>query len=340
MLPVRPHAVESYRWLRPTDQRDIAPLWNLPPRPGVAAPALAATLRKELGSVSHVQRHSAAWIDAPFADETQVAVLADLMDEYCVFGTLQPVTGPDRSPLQQTTSLEAAARGGSPIGLRVRVPGEWEASAAEGVRSLVARADPGVRVDLLLDMGGVLADRPDAGKEALRALDALVPLAPWRSASVLSGGFPSVRGEMLDQGLFEAPRWDWAMWHEIVHSQRSYVRLLSYGDYGTQPVDAIAQVPQPDRKGGPDWGFLRYTTEQVFVLAKVMHSDDDKTAFNRAAARRIVGLSDFRGPTTSAGENWLRDCAQGDVNTGAFQKWLSVGNVQHLTYVAHTMRSR
>ncbi|MEU1228370.1 beta family protein [Streptomyces sp. NPDC005828] len=340
VLPVRPHAMDAYGSLTPTRQRDITPLWNLPPRPGAAAPALATAVRKDLGAVSRVQRHSTAWIDAPFADETQVAVLADVLDEYCTFGTLQPVTGPERSRLQQTMSLESAARGGRGIGIRVRVTREWDAEAAEAVRALLTRAEPGVRVDLLLDMGGVLADRPDAGKEALRALDALIPLAFWRSASVLSGGFPRVRAEMLDQGLREEPRWDWALWHEIVRSRREYVPLLTYGDYGIQHADAIAQVPDPDRKGGPDWGFLRYTTEQHFVMSKVLHSGAEKTAFNRAATREIVELTDFRGPTAGAGESWLRGCAQGEGNTGAFQKWLSVGNVQHLAYVAHTLRQR
>ncbi|MDV5148978.1 hypothetical protein R1T08_33730 [Streptomyces sp. SBC-4] len=340
VLPVRPHAVEAYQWLRPTDQRDITPLWNLPPRPGVAAPALAAMVRKDLGSVSRAQRHRAAWIDAPFADETQMAVLADILSEYSELGPLQPVTGPDRSSFQQTASLEAAVRSGRGVGVRVRVTGEWDAEAAEAVRSLLAYAEPTVSADLLLDMGGVLADRPDAGKEALRALDALVPLTPWRSVSVLSGGFPRVTAEMLDQGTHEEPRWDWAVWHEIAHSRRAYVPLLSYGDYGTQPADAIARAPRPDQKGGPDWGFLRYTTEQAFVMAKVLHSGSEKIALNRAAARELVQLADFRGPLASAGESWLRDCAYGDGSTGGFGKWLSVGNAQHLAFVAHSLRRR
>ncbi|MEV7279209.1 hypothetical protein [Streptomyces sp. NPDC093111] len=342
VLQARPHAVEAYGWLQPTDQRHIAPLWNLSPRPGVAVPALAAALGKELRSVSRVQRHGAAWIDAPFADEVQAAVLADLLDEYCVYGRLRPVTGPDRSLLQQSAAFAAAARGGRGIGIRVRVTGEWDAGAAEVVRSLVRRAAPEVDADLLLDMGGVLADRPDAGKEALRALDALFPLTPWRDVCVLSGGFPRVTAEMLERGLCEEPRGDWEMWRGIAQSRRAYVPVLRYGDYGTQHADAIAEVPRPpDQKGGPDWGFLRYTTEREFVLSKVLHKGrerSEKIAFNRAAAREIVDQPDFRGPMAGAGETWLRDCAGGGGSTGAFAKWLTVGNAQHVSYVARTLR--
>ncbi|MFF5929012.1 beta family protein [Streptomyces hydrogenans] len=343
VLQARPHAVAAYGWLPPSDQRHIAPLWNLPPRPGAVRPALTAELRKDLGAVSEAQRHGAAWIDAPFEDEVQEAALAELLEEYCVYGRLQPVTGPDRSPLQQSAAFAAAARGRRGIGIRVRVTGEWDAQAAEGVRVLLARAEPEDQVGLLLDMGAVLADRPDAGKEALRALDALFPLAPWRDVCVLSGGFPRVTAEMLEHGLHQETRRDWALWHEIAQSRRAYVPLLSYGDYGTQHADAIAAVPRPPDKqgGGPDWGFLRYTTEREFVISKVLHKGrewNEKIAFNRAAARELVELPDFRGPTAGAGETWLRDLAMGVGTTGAFAKWLTVGNAQHLAYITHTLR--
>ncbi|MER8231481.1 hypothetical protein [Streptomyces sp. NPDC094049] len=340
VLPVRRHAVTAYRWLSAVDRRNTAPLWNLPPWPGADAPALAVELRKGLGSVSRVQCHRSAWIDAPFADETQVAALADILGEYSALSPLRPVTGPERSPLQQTASLAVAAHSGRGVGVRVRVTREWDAGAAEAVRSLLARAEPTVRADLLLDMDAVLGDRPDAGKEALRALDALVPLTPWRSVSVLSGGFPQVTAETLDRGTREEPRWDWAMWHEVVHSRRAYAPSLSYGDYGTQPADTIARVARPAQKGGPDWGFLRYTADRAFVMAKVLHRGDEKIPLNRAAARELVESADFRGPRASAGESWLRDCACGNGSTGGFETWLSVGNAQHFAFVAHTLRSR
>ncbi|XIE80599.1 hypothetical protein AB6O49_27115 [Streptomyces sp. SBR177] len=204
----------------------------------------------------------------------------------------------------------------------------------------MARTDDGVRVDLLLDMGAVLASRPDAGKEALRALDALFPLAPWREVCLLSAGFPHVTADMLEQGLHEEPRWDWALWHDIAQSRRPYVPVLRYGDYGTQSADAIAQPPSK-QKGGPDWGFLRYTTEREYVMSKVLHSGREKTdklAYNRTAARRIVELPSFRGTGAGAAEIWLRDLAAGGDSTGAFGDWLTVGNAQHMAYVAHTLR--
>ncbi|WP_327133913.1 beta family protein [Streptomyces sp. NBC_01343] len=48
----------------------------------------------------------------------------------------------------------------------------------------------------------------EAAKEALRALGALMPLTPWRTAVVLSGAFPAVTADMLEHGLRAEPRMD------------------------------------------------------------------------------------------------------------------------------------
>lgn len=197
-----------------------------------------------------------------------------------------------------------------------------------------------MEADLLLDLGAVRTDRPGAGKEALRALDALVPLAQWRTSALLGGGFPQVAEVELEHGPLHEPRMDWACWCEVTASARAYVPGLSYGDYGTQPTAAIARGPSSGN-GGPPWGVLRYTTEGEFVLVKVLSRGADNVAVNRAAARELVELPDFRGAVASAGETWLRDCARGrgPQGTGNAEAWLRVGNVQHFAYVVRTLRT-
>ncbi|MER5183245.1 beta family protein [Streptomyces sp. NPDC002896] len=340
VLPARPHAAEAYRRLRPDVRAALMPLWNLPPLPAVAPAGLHRAVRKFVDPVSGAHRHHGGWIDAPFAEDAQISSLADALFVYSELGRLRPVTGPERTEAQQTAALETA-RSCDGVGVRVRVTTEWDGDTAEAVRSLLARADPAVPVDLLLDMSSVLGDRPDAGKEALRALDALVPLTPWRTVSVLAGGFPRVTGDMLEHGLREEPRTDWHMWHEVRASGRAYLPLLGYGDYGVQPAGALTQAPTPDSKGGPPWGVLRYTTERSFVLCKVLARGADRIAVNRRAARQILDLPEFRGATAGAGECWLRACADGPAtsgeDTGGPTEWLWAGNVQHMTYVVRCL---
>ncbi|MFE3945711.1 hypothetical protein ACFXPV_28225 [Streptomyces sp. NPDC059118] len=78
-----------------------------------------------------------------------------------------------------------------------------------------------------------------------------------------------------------------------------------------------------------------------FVLAKVLARGEDRITVNRAAARQLVEMSDFRGAAAGAGEVWLRDCAhgQGPSGTGTAAVWLRVGNVQHMSYVVRSLRA-
>uniref|UniRef100_A0AAU3H3I7 Beta family protein n=1 Tax=Streptomyces sp. NBC_01401 TaxID=2903854 RepID=A0AAU3H3I7_9ACTN len=163
----------------------------------------------------------------------------------------------------------------------------------------------------------------------------MVPLASWRTTAVLGGGFPQVADGSMEIGdLHEEPRSDWQMWHEIRSSGRGYGPSLVFGDYGIQPASALAQLPAG---GGPPWGVLRYTVENSFVLCKVLTGGPDRTAVVRTAARRIRHLADFRGAAASAGEAWLRDCADGSMadseGTGSHTQWLRAGSIQHFTYV-------
>ncbi|GAA4322253.1 hypothetical protein GCM10023086_47370 [Streptomyces venetus] len=340
VLPTRPHAVGACRRLWPDVRAAIRPLWNLPPLPGAAPETLTTLVGKYVDPVSAASRHG-GWIDAPFGEDAQTAALAEALSVYCEWGRLLPVTGPERTEAQQAAAVETARRCLRGLGVRVRVTGEWDGHLGEHVRDLLARTGPEVPVDLLLDMGAVLDGRPDAGKEALRALDALMPLAVWRSAALLGGGFPRVTADMLEDGSGEWSRAEWRMWHEVRATGSAYAPLLGYGDYGVQPSSALAQAPAPGRKGGPPWGVLRYTTDSSYLLFKVRTRGSDRIAVNRSAARRIIELPEFRGAGAGQGEEWLSDCANGPLSTsegvGGPAEWLRAGNLQHMTYVVRSL---
>ncbi|WP_327178499.1 beta family protein [Streptomyces sp. NBC_01335] len=348
VLPVRSHAARAYRDLRPAVRDGVTPLWSLPPHPEARGASLAAAVRREVAEVSRVQSGGPAWLDAPFAEEAQIPVLAEVFAAYVEFGAFRPVTGPLRPAAQQDAAFATAAEYGRPLGVRVPVPGEWDHELTEAVARLPARAGRAVELDLLIDLGGVLAGRPGAHKEALRALDALLPLADWRSVVTIGGGFPQVTAEMLDRGVREEPRRDWQLWREIRRNPAGRLAALGFGDYGVQPATALARPYRPDQRGGPDWGYLRYTTDRTFALVKVLHSGPDRARANREAARALLRLPDFRGALASSGECWLRDCARplthpavrtgsDGPGTGNAATWLRVGTVQHMTHVVRSL---
>lgn len=340
VLPTRPHAADAYRRLRPAIQNAVAPIWNLPPRPGLPRDALAAAVSRDLALVTKSQRYRPAWLDAPFADESEIPILTELLPLASSLGPLRPVTGPGRSEAQQVGALTSARMSGDGLGIRVQVPGEWEGDLTDAVRDLLRRVDPAVPVDLLLDLAAVCAGRRDAGKEALHALDFLVPLVPWRKVAVLGGGFPHVTRDLLEEGLGEEPRADWQVWNEISESGRAYLSMLTYGDYGIQPAAALARTPRSGN-GGPPWGVIRYTTDRFFILGKMLTRGAERTAHNRAVTRQVLEHPRFRGPSAGSAEAWLRDCAYGlgSNGTGNSSTWLWVGNAQHMTYVVNSLRA-
>ncbi|MFJ4061487.1 beta family protein [Streptomyces albogriseolus] len=339
VLPTKQHAAEVFPRLRPDVRSAVRPLWNLPPLHKVAQETLGTVVDTCVGRASAVSRHG-GWIDAPFGTEALTPAFAEALAARCRFGQLKPVTGPERTAEQQAMAVGTARHCSCGLGVRVQVTGEWDARLWEGVRGLLAQTGPEMPLDLLLDMGAVLDDRTDAGKEALRALDTLMPMTAWRSAVLIGGGLPPVSNDLLEDGPVEVPRGEWRMWHEVRATDRTYASRIGYGDYGVQHPAALAQ-PLAPRKGGPSWGTLRYTTDRSYYIVRTLTKGPDRIDVTRAAARRITELPEFRGARAGHGEAWLSDCAHGPRTTGrgagGFREWLRAGYVQHMTYVVRCL---
>ncbi|MDX3131389.1 hypothetical protein PV367_16760 [Streptomyces europaeiscabiei] len=77
------------------------------------------------------------------------------------------------------------------------------------------------------------------------------------------------------------------------------------------------------------------------MLCKLLNAGPERTASIRAAARRVRDLSDFRGAAASAGETWLRDCADGPPadgdGSGNHTQWLWAGIAQHMTFAVRSL---
>ncbi|MEU5138960.1 hypothetical protein [Streptomyces sp. NPDC021139] len=339
VLPARPHAAAAYRGLARALQHRVVPLWTLAPHPGMLPGPLAGRIAKEAADAARAQSRTPGWLDAPFVDEAEAAVLADtLSPQWWEDRFLRPVTGPGRPVVQQSLALEVARRLGLPLALRVRLLGGWNDSTVaqtDAVAALLGRLPAGHPADLVLDLGAVPPDRPDAGKEALRTLDVLLPLASWDTVTVVAGGFPDPPDDFREGVRYEAPRSDWDTWHEILHSDRPYLARLRYGDYGIHPATYVT-LPSASGSGGPAWGVLRYTTARAYHLVKVPYGKENDDA-NREAARSLTGLTDFRGAAASAGEAWLRDRARGVETPGNHSTWNRAGNIQHMAFVVRSL---
>lgn len=331
VLPARMHAARAYGALEPRTRARVAPLWTLHPHPGMVTGQLAARVGQETGYATSVQGHTSAWLDAPYAGPDEATALAGILEpEWWDHRNLRPVTGPGRPRAQQTLALAAARRLDSGVGVRVPVPGEWHDRTLTDVEALLDRLPADTPADLFLDLEVVRPDRADAAKEALRALDSLLPLRPWRTLVVLAGGFPEPPPDLWQGVVREEPRSDWDTWYEMRHSGRGYLTHLRYGDYGIHPP---AHLARPADRGGGRWGMLRYTTARSYHLVKIPTGTPNDMA-NRAGAHLLTALPDFRGRTASAGERWLSRRADGEETVGNHGVWEAKASVQHMTFVA------
>jgi hypothetical protein len=262
-------------------------------------------------------------------------------------GSLIPVTAPDRPPRLRDLALQSArsSLGSERIGIRVCMPGRWDETRVDEFENLVAEiarpADAGdvpPGMDLLLDLGPTLDDRADAGKEAMLALDALAPLAPWRCVAVLSGA--SAKQPISDLpvgGYDQGSRHDWALWHEMRNAGREYSTRVRYGDYGALPASDVAVIQRKNGKGPAAWGSIRYTTESDFLYTKFLTHGEGHHESIRAAAREILGNRAYRGRDDGWSHEWLKECANGTGGVGNAEVWNRVSNHQHITYVIRAL---
>ncbi|MFI7291164.1 beta family protein [Streptomyces anulatus] len=327
-LPTRLSATRAYDDLVPDVRRRVTPLWTLPP----CTTTDTTRLSKAVHRAAHVQRHSPAWLDAPYTDRTK-GPLAALLADVWAGSSMRPVTGPERPPEQQRSAIRSAEAGFGELGIRVALPGGWDEGSTDGTRRLLDALGHRVRPDLLLDLEAVPEARPDAGKEALRALDALLPLTAWHCVALIAGGFPEDVSGIEVARTDEAPRHELALWHEVLENRPGYRALLRYGDYAPFAARSVAQEHRG--RGGPPWGLLRYTTGRGYLLAKVPTGGEARAETIRAAARWITDQDDFRGPSAGAGERWLWGCARGEgrAGTGAAADWSRAAINQHLAHV-------
>ncbi|AKH84574.1 hypothetical protein AA958_22880 [Streptomyces sp. CNQ-509] len=335
VLPVRAHAASAFGKLDAETADRTVPLWTLP-EIGGGARQPADTVKKALRRIVRVQQRRAAWLDTPFT-----ALDHDPYEEllrYCWSATpLLPVADPARPRSHQALAAECAAAAGGGLGVRIRVPGAFRDELTAHTQDLLVRVGVGVPVDLLLDLQAVLPTRPDAAKEAIRALDELVPLAAWRTVALLSGGFPDEAGRVLDRGRGVAARTDWHTWCELRTSERSYARSVRYGDYGTLAARNLTRPVEGSERSR--YGLLRYTTERAFLLASFLVEGRGETGATRAAARWVTESSGYRGTRTSEGDRWYAECAltTGAAGTGNPTTWNTMGNIQHMTFVVQSL---
>jgi hypothetical protein len=350
VLPTTRAAVTAYAHVDPGLRKQIAPLWTITPRTGPERPrgglmvpdpepddaALSRWLTPRVDGLIDVMNGMSGWVDAIHVERLDAS--AEALWRLASRSSLRLVTGPERDPARQRYAADLAFLSGLGLGIRVQLDDSPDERRQAQLADLIDRlCVPPSCLDLLLDVGPI-ADTVEAGKKALAGLDLLGSLVAWRRIVVTASAFPRALDGLDAQPTRIAESYDWQLHRALFEDRPDFPRTVIYGDYSVEHA-CRANIPTV-RQPGPGWGLLRYTTPDGFLIARAPTRGPYRHHRSRAMARWIVESDEFRGIDSvgaSEAERWLHACAYGDGarNAGSAEKWIQVGHIQHLSFVAH-----
>ncbi|MBI0296973.1 hypothetical protein JBE04_21515 [Streptomyces sp. PRKS01-29] len=352
VLPTRRSAWDAYASLGAEVRRRVAPLWTVVPRvgpertrgacpetdPDTDSPELRRWLTGRMDNLIRAMDGLPGWVD-PVHIERHVEASAIGLWRVATRSELRLVTGPERDPTLQRYAADLAFLSGRGIGIRVLLDTVVDEPRSTEILALVDQLClPPARLDLILDVG-MVTDAIEATKLALVGVDVLGALVPWRTVVLTAGAFPADREHPDQQPTRVARRHDWDVHQSVRASRPEFPGPLLYGDYSVEHAHSANISARPH---GPPYGLLRYTAPYDFLIAQAPLRGPHRADRVRAMARRIVTHDAFRGiedTISSDGERWLHTCAYGDgsVGSGNAEKWIRVGHLQHMNYVARQL---
>ncbi len=243
-----------------------------------------------------------------------------------------PVVAPGQEP--RVVQLLRDALGFHARGVCVRIPITGVVRA--GSRALRAELDElldelevvRAGTDLFLDLGYMGQAGPPTAKDVLASLQALDPRG-WRTLVLAGTVVPDTLAEIEEETIGELTRHDWLIWRDLAGLKPS--RLPSYGDY-------VIQHPEPPIEGGRGMhANVRYTTEDRFLFARGTKLDGGNYAQYQTLCQNLRARSEFRGASSSWGEQEIDECARGLILPKAPREWRAIGTSQHIECVVRAL---
>jgi hypothetical protein len=253
---------------------------------------------------------------------------------------MMPVISLGQAPDYQQLARELGSRAGLMLRIQVDVTVDPEALQVR-VRDLLEslRLPPGI-VDVLLDLGHLSS--ADPGPVASRMQDVLefvTDIGRWRTAIFASTSFPhdlsvAARASSNHVRSGRVRRTDWALWQSIATTAASGPTPV-FSDYGIQhPIETAS----PGRGGIPLIPNIRYASDTSWLLLRGRDLHEYAEPTFRDLCRVLVAQPEFMGGAFSKGDQYLRDCADGEIpSPRSYPAWRLPGFVHHMTLVVRQL---
>lgn len=277
-----------------------------------------------------------AWIDTDLKIQTEMMpdgrpVSQFVFDEIRKFkADAIPVASLDCTPkvLAQIGAIVAIDKKG--LAVRARIEHVMKATFAANLDALLK----GLKItreetDLIIDLGTPNYEPYAAFAAALGAALAKIPNLPaFRNFILVGCAFPNSLGEVASPGGF-IERHDWKFYVELLAKLPKEFREPMFGDYATVNPAFVAKMDM--RKINPA-GKVVYAIKDRWLVRKGSAFRGNEKQMH-ALCEDVVKSGVFRGPTFSAGDEYIDKCAKKTVGPSNQTKWKTVGINHHIMQV-------
>jgi hypothetical protein len=277
-----------------------------------------------------------AWIDAD--PNIQTGVMPDgrpvfifVFDEIRKFtADAMPVTSLDCTPkvVAQIASIVATDKKG--VGVRARIEHVMKASFGVSLDTLLKslKVTP-EETDLIVDLGTPNYEPYGAFAAALAITLGKIPNLPaYRNFILVGCAFPNTLSAVSSPVAY-IERHDWKFYMQLLAKLPKGMRSPMFGDYATVNPGFTAKMDM--RKVNPAGKIVYATTDRWFVRKGGAFRGNEKQMHK--LSDEVVKSGLFRGPSFSAGDDYIDKCAKKTVGPSNQTRWKSVGINHHIMQV-------
>jgi hypothetical protein len=190
-------------------------------------------------------------------------------------------------------------------------------------------------VDLMLDLEWISPDGQVDVDGVATVIDRFASLGQFRRIILLGTSIPSSMSCIPEGTLGELMRNEWALWQAL--RRRGIAHMPIFGDYAVQhPAPSL----DPNSKGGGPGmrANIRYTVGDRTIVARGRGPvlKVGKQQYNELC-QSILSHPEYAGSAFSAGDQVIRECAEGVREPGAQSLWREVGTSHHVNMVVRQL---
>lgn len=247
-----------------------------------------------------------------------------------VFAT--PVIGMNLDSQYQGAINKIITLDGRGLCLRVNIEEVVKVNFNSAIQNLIRSCGVAIeQSDLIIDLRAPNFEPLGGFADLLSNIITKLPnLDLWRSLGIISTSFPSSLSG-LRPGLSTIPRNEWLLYKLLLTNlKKQGVRLPSFGDYAINHPDQLLvdmRLVKPNAS-------VRYAINDGWLIAKGQNVRDYGFAQYEDLCRKVAESSYFSGQGFSAGDGYIRSCANNQSSTGNLTTWRWVGTNHHIEMVA------